>query len=185
MQLNLAKLTALLAPVMAVTTISALVYRQIAAVRRRRRDPADGAPDFSPDRYWPMLRLLDEGDIRFLRSQPGATRALEKRLRQQRCRIFRGYLRHLENDFRLVSEELLLAQLHCQPDRRDLVGALIGSQLKFAFDVFRIRCRLLGYSWGVRREPVTRLVSLMERLNRELAATARNSGAPTAIPQPS
>ena len=46
--------------------------------------------DISLDRYRPMLRMLDEGDIAFLRCQPGFTPNMAKRLRTQRTQIRAG-----------------------------------------------------------------------------------------------
>jgi hypothetical protein len=60
---------------------------------------AEWIDDLSIEQYKPMLRLLDSADIEFLRSQPGYTRAMEVKLRAQRCQELRGYLRDLNTDF--------------------------------------------------------------------------------------
>ena len=57
--------------------------------------------ELSVDRYRPMLRLLNDDDLRFLRVQPGFTPDMARSYARQRCKIFRGYLKCLETDFRL------------------------------------------------------------------------------------
>ena len=84
-----------------VFAVAALVAALIAVIRRCGFAGgdlplnADWIDDLSVERYRPMLRLLDERDIEFLRSQPGFTPRMAARLRAQRTQIFRGYLRNL------------------------------------------------------------------------------------------
>src|SRR6266496_5320842 len=63
---------------------------------------AEWIEELSSHQYRPMVRLLDSADIDFLRAQPGFTPKMETKLRAQRCRIFRGYLECLDNDFKRV-----------------------------------------------------------------------------------
>jgi len=170
MTFNQATLVALLTPTLIVIGVSILALRRIASLKRRPSLPADWIADLSVDRYQPMYRLLDEDDIRFLRSQPGATPALMKRLRRQRCQLFRGYLHSLERDFHAASEALMLLLLESPSDRRDAIRALLASRVKFALGIFRVRCRLQLYRWNVGRESVAPLVSLFEGLQLELLA---------------
>src|SRR5260370_41239922 len=55
--------------------------------------------ELSTDRYRPMLRLLDDADFQFLRSQKGFTAEMASSLRGQRVQAFRGYLPLLESDY--------------------------------------------------------------------------------------
>src|ERR1700680_114815 len=95
--------------------------------------------DISLDRYRPMLRMLDEGDIAFLRSQPGFTPNMAKRLRTQRTQIFRGYLRSLEADFGRVCSAIKLVMLQSQQDRPELAKDLICRQVTFACAMLSVR----------------------------------------------
>src|SRR5947199_6755256 len=70
--------------------------------------------DLSPERYRPMLRLLDENDVRFLQTQPGYNSRTVSRLRAQRCAIFRGYLKALQTDFRRTCGALKLVMIQSQ-----------------------------------------------------------------------
>lgn len=172
MTLTLATLTMFLAPAVVLIGVCILVHRQIAALRHRLALPPNWTPELSVDRYRPMFRLLEDDDIRFLQSQPGATPALVKRLRRQRYQVFRGYLGSLERDFHQAFEALMMVMLHSQWERRDIARALIVSRAKFSIGVFRVRCRLFLYRWNVGHEPVAHLVSLFEGLQLELLALA-------------
>src|ERR1700722_2420416 len=72
--------------------------------------------DLSLDRYRPMLRMLDGGDIEFLRSQPGFTPSMATKLRAQRTQIFRGYLKSLETDFVRVCSAIKIIMLQSTQD---------------------------------------------------------------------
>jgi hypothetical protein len=119
-----------------------------------------------------MFRLLEDDDIHFLRSQPGATPGLVRRLRRQRYQVFRGYLHSLQRDFHLAAEALTTVMVHSQSDRRDIIRALISSRVKFTVGVFRVRCRLFLYRWNIGHEQLAHLVSLFEGLQLELLALA-------------
>jgi hypothetical protein len=179
MTLTLATLTILFAPAVAFIGVYILIRRQISNLRRRISVPSDWTPELSVDRYRPMFRLLADDDLRFLRSQPGATPALIARLRQQRYQVFLGYLRSLQRDFHQACEALALVAIQSQTDRRDILCALMVNRMKFAVGFFRVRCRLLMYRWNIDQEPVANLVNLFEGLQLELLALAE----PTAKPQ--
>lgn len=161
---------AILSPALLLAAIRCLIDRQ--------PPPADAIPSISADRYRPMFRLLDEGDIRFLLSQPGGSPALIRRLRQQRCRLFRAYLSSLDRDFRVACQVLVQIAAQSTSDRRDLLCALMVSRAKFSLGLFRVRCRLFFYRWDMGNKPVARLLSLFEGLQVELSVIA------TATPQP-
>jgi hypothetical protein len=170
MTLTLATLTMLLAPGVVIGAVYCLARGQTKTRRRRLASPPDWTTELSADRYRPMLRLLDEGDIRFLRSQPGATAEMINRLRRHRYRVFRGYLRELQHDFERASGMLMLLAVHSQHDRADILRALMVRRLKFFLAVVRVRWRLLLYRWNVARVPVDHLVGLFESLQLELLA---------------
>jgi hypothetical protein len=168
MNFTLTTLAALVLPALALIAASILACRRIAVLQRSSTRALDWNAELEVDRYRPMLRLLGDEDLRFLRAQPGATPVMVARLQQRRCQLFRAYLRSLEHDFRQASHALILVLIQSQIDRPDLIPALIGSQVKFALGVFQLRCRLLLYRWDVAQEPVARLVDLFEGLQSEL-----------------
>src|ERR1700683_4100357 len=81
---------------------------------------AEWIDELSMERYRPMLRLLDSGDLEFLRSQPGFNSQMVSKLRVQRCQIFLGYLRCLNLDFKRVCAAIKILMLQSQLDRPDL-----------------------------------------------------------------
>jgi hypothetical protein len=82
-----------------------------------------------PERYLPMLRLLDGSDLQFLRRQPGFTPAMEVRFRSQRCRAALGYLGCLRADFAGAAPAL-------------------GKRIRFAVRLAQLRCRIALYERG-------------------------------------
>lgn len=132
--------------------------------------------DLSLDRYRPMLRMLDGSDIAFLRSQPGFTPIMARKLRAQRTQIFRGYLRSLETDFGRVCAAIKLVMLQSQHDRPDLAEALIRQQVTFACSMLSVRANLLLYTWGVCGVDVTNLVKIFDGLRLELTTLVPSTG---------
>jgi len=167
MTLTLATLSLILGPASVIGAMGIRTLRRIAAMRRHSSIPADWSPELSVDRYRPMFRLLDEADIRFLRSQPGATKHLVKRLRRQRYQVFQGYLASLRRDFQRGCEALMLVAVESHGDR-DIVRALVVTRLKFSIALARVRFRLLLYRWNIASVPVGQLVGLFETLQLEL-----------------
>ena len=117
-----------------------------------------------------MLRLLNEDDICFLRSQPGGSSALVRRLRRQRYRVFCSYLSSLQRDFHRGCEMLTFLLLQSQSDRRDIFRALFFSRVKFSLAVVRVHWRLLLYRWDIAPVPAGHLMDLFECLRLELFA---------------
>jgi hypothetical protein len=122
----------------------------------------------SIERYRPMMRLLDSEDLEFLRSQPGFTPHMATRLRIQRCRIFRGYLRCLRNDFARVCMALKIILLQSRDDRPDLAKALVRQQALFAAGMGAVHVRLFLYRWDLCSADVTGLVKIFDGMRLEL-----------------
>jgi hypothetical protein len=129
---------------------------------------AEWIDELSIERYRPMMRLLDSGDIEFLRSQPGFTPKMEAKLRIQRTQIFRGYLRSLSSDFGRVCAAIKLVMLHSKQDRPDLATAIIRQQIIFAAGMFSVQFRLFLYRWGFCGVDVTALVHVFDGMRLEL-----------------
>jgi hypothetical protein len=137
-----------------------------------RSMPAAWMNEMSADRYRPMMRLLDEEDFEFLRSQPGVTARQVARLRAQRCRIFRDYLHSLNADFRRVAMALKVVIAESGEDRADLAGLLLRRQAQFAWTMIRVQCRLVLFTWGMGRVDVSDLVDLFDGIRLELMSMA-------------
>jgi hypothetical protein len=124
--------------------------------------------ELSTDRYRPMMRMLDSRDIEFLRSQPGYTPKMESKLREQRCQIFRGYLRCLDQDFKRVCSGLKLVLVQSAQDRPDLSAALVHHQIMFASVLLSVHVRLVLYRWGICAVDVSFLVQIFDVMRTEL-----------------
>ncbi len=129
---------------------------------------AEWIGELSIERYRPMMRLLDGGDLEFLRSQPGFTPGMASKLRLQRCQIFRGYLRCLQVDFGRVCAAMRILLLQSRSDRSDLAGILMQRQLMFACGMLAVQARLLLYRWGVGRVDATTLVNIFDLMRLDL-----------------
>lgn len=129
---------------------------------------AEWIDELSIERYRPMMRLLDGGDLAFLRTQPGFSARMAARLRQQRCQIFRGYLRCLSGDFAKVCAAIKLVMLQSQHDRPDLAAVLIRHQVMFALGIATVQFRLVLYRWGVCGVDVAGLVNIFDVMRLEL-----------------
>ncbi len=130
--------------------ISALAYliRKIGFAGKCIPVTSEWIDDLSLDRYRPMLRMLDGDDIAFLRSQPGFTPDMAKKLRSQRAQIFRGYLRSLEIDFGCVCVAIKLVMLQSRHDRPELAETLLRQQVTFACAMLSVRLHLVLYQPG-------------------------------------
>jgi hypothetical protein len=129
---------------------------------------AEWTDELSIERYRPMMRLLDGGDLEFLRSQPGFTPRMANKLRVQRCQIFRGYLRCLNGDFQRVCAAMKVLMLQSRHDRPDLAGVLVQHQVMFAWGMALVYSRLFLYRWGICGVDVTSLVKIFDLMRLEL-----------------
>jgi len=138
---------------------------------------AEWIDELSIERYRPMMRLLNGGDLEFLRTQPGFTSKMETKLRIQRCQIFRGYLRCLSSDFGRVCAAIKLVMLQSRHDRPDLAGALMRHQALFAAGICNVQFRLFLYRWGLCAVDVSSLVKIFDMMRVELRSLV-----PSAVP---
>ena len=129
---------------------------------------AEWIDELSVDRYQPMMRLLENEDIRYLRSRPGFTPAMATQFRRERCRIFRSYLHCLVVDFQRVSMALKVVMVQSRYDRPDLAAVLVRSQRAFALGVVEVHCRLFLYRAGLASVDPAGLLKLFDGARLEL-----------------
>ncbi|MDR3700151.1 MAG: hypothetical protein P4L56_10980 [Candidatus Sulfopaludibacter sp.] len=154
-----------------------LLIRRVAVPGGSLPVTAEWIDELSIERYRPMMRLLDGGDLEFLRTQPGFTSKMVTRLRVQRCQIFRGYLRSLSCDFGRVCAAIKLVMLQSRHDRPDLAGALMRHQALFIAGVMNVHFQLFLYRWGLCAVDVTNLVKIFDMMRLELRTLV-----PAAVP---
>jgi hypothetical protein len=148
--------------------VTCWVFRKVTRSSTHLPVTAHWIEELSPERYRPMMRLLEPDDVEFLRSQPGFTWRMASRLRAQRSQIFRSYLSSLDQDFRRVSMALKLILLHSSHDRPDLAGALVREQARFALGMAGVRLRLFLYRWDLCRVDVSGVVRIFDSMRLEL-----------------
>jgi hypothetical protein len=124
--------------------------------------------ELSTDRYRPMLRLLDDADFEFLRSQKGFTAEMASSLRRQRVHAFRGYLRLLEADFARAAAALQVILAHSACDRPELAFLVFQRRLTFAVALMGIQFQLLLFRAGVSGADVSSLIRLFDSVRLEL-----------------
>ena len=149
-----------------------LTIRRIASPAAPLPATLDWIDELSLDRYRPMLRLLNEEELAFLRTQPGYTPELAARYRRQRCQIFRGYLRSLTCDFNRVTNALKALLLQAGLDRPDLARLLFRSRLAFLGGILAAYLRLAFYARGIGTVNAAALLDRFDRMRIELRALA-------------
>jgi len=141
-----------------------ILFRTLVARGAKAGMAVDWENLFSPSRYKPMERLLDEADYSFLKSQPGYSRGLAKRVRASRVSIFRGYSRCLGRDFSRVSSAIKMLMVHAQGDRSALAGVLLKQRLLFSVNMVRVEFQLFLHVFGL-RAPNVEVRNLVESLD--------------------
>jgi len=149
-------------------SVIVLTIRRAAPLSTKLPVTATWVEELSTDRYRPMLRLLDGEDFRVLCAQPGYKPEMIARLRRQRCQIFRGYLRSLQDDFGHVCVALKLLMVHAKEDRPDLASVLIRSRFQFALGMVLVQIRLAFYWCGVGTVDAANLLRTFDHLQFEL-----------------
>jgi hypothetical protein len=129
---------------------------------------AEWIDQLSVERYRPMLRLLNQEDVHFLRTQPSFTPQMATKFRIQRCQLFQGYLRDLDNDFKRICMALKVLMVQSKHDRPDLASLLLRNQITFAFCMMMVQARLVCYRHGFGSVDVTALVRLFDGMRLEL-----------------
>lgn len=129
---------------------------------------SDWIDDLTDDRYRPMLRLLDEDDFNYLKSQPGYTHEMGAKFRAQRLRIFESYLSWIRGDFARLSMALSVLTLQSKHDRPDLATALLRHRVAFAFGLMVVHARLWLYRGGFRGLDVGAVVAPVEAMRIQL-----------------
>jgi hypothetical protein len=146
----------------------ALVLRKIAYPKVNLPITTDWVEELSMDRYRPMMRLLDGGDLEFLCSQSGVSPKIIRGFRRQRCRIFRSYLKQLNTDFACVCMAIKVIMLQSDTDRPDLASKLLRSRIHFVWCLVLVQTRLALYEIGVGTIDAACLLKLFDGMRLEL-----------------
>jgi hypothetical protein len=151
--------------------LSVFVLLIVAALAMLIRNLFTGTDEPAPDRDWletfsaaryrPMLRLLADNDYEFMLAT-GADPAVVRRLRAERRRIFRTYLKNLVRDFNRIHRAARIVLMESEQDQPELAARLIRTRLEFQFAVFAVRGRLALHAVGIGVVDVQRLLGAVE-----------------------
>lgn len=140
-------------------------------LRYRNASPGNSSlAEFSLDRYRPMVGLLSSEDLDFLAAQPGCNAKILSRLRRDRRRIFRMYLRELAADFRLLHAEARKMAALSPEAHSEVIASLMRQQMTFWFALAAIEFRLLlPHAGGL---DIRELIASVEALRLDVAKMA-------------
>jgi hypothetical protein len=136
-----------------------LYYRLVLASRSFQIDP-EWWKSFTPHRYSPIARLLDESDFDYLREQQGCNSEIIRELRRRRISVFEGLLREMTADFGRLQAmgQLMLSAGVADASLRE---ALFQQKVQFTIGLVRVRMQLVGYRMGIGRVDVRRMLEAM------------------------
>ena len=121
---------------------------------------------FSPNRYRVVERLLEEADLRAVKSV--GDKRLEREIRKVRVKIFRGYMLQLSEDFNQICKAMKLLMVTSDVDRSDLSGVIMKQQFQFSLRLMRIEVELILYSLGYSGIDTTSLTEALDALKVQL-----------------
>ena len=162
--MNLELITGMLLMVAGALTGGAVLGRALLRYRNRP-DAGEPALGFSAARYEVMARLTCEEDLDYLRKLPGFRENMTTRLRKQRRRILRMYLRELAADFRVLHARARRLVAVAPEEHAPLVGFLLRQQVTFWLRLARIEVGLSLAPVGMGTGDVRALVRGLEAIH--------------------
>lgn len=160
----MASLLIVLAVVLTLLSIVAWMVVRLTAAGDASQVSLEWLDEFSPSKYSLMERLLFEGDYAFLATQPGYTPVIARRLKAERKRLFREYLRQLNRDFNRLTALAKLMVVYGENDNSELAAALWKHRILFYRGVVGIECRLALAPMGVSVSGVGQVVGAMAQM---------------------
>jgi hypothetical protein len=132
--------------------------------------------EFSRARYEPMVRLMSDEDLQFLKAQPGFRPEIAKKFSRERRRIFRLYLEELARDFHRLHAHTRSIVAALPAEQSPLVGMLIKQQFRFWYELTAVEMRLsldaIGLGSLDARGLVDALANMHADISRASVATA-------------
>jgi hypothetical protein len=152
----------------------AVLLRRLIANRDVAFDPA-WLEQFSTERYRPMVRLLADHDEVFLATTCGYTAKMIRRVRSERRRIFRAYLRNVVRDFNRLHHAARVIMLDSPVDRPDLAALLMRQRVAFTANWFAVQWRLALHTAGFGPVDARDLLQLLDgmKVHYDLLSPAR------------
>ena len=131
-----------------------------------------GTARISPTvRYAPLMRLLGDEDLDFLRKQAGYNAEIDARYRRMRQRSVRQYVNLMKQDYRFLDAEArqLLSAKDATAAAGDIAWNLMRQRVHFECALLQFELRLLSSSFGIGAPNVRPMLEMLESLRREFA----------------
>jgi len=148
------------------------LFRKLVSKEQVNTFTLEGLDDISISKYRPMERLLVDDDFEFLGSQEGNTPGLARKLRAQRRRVFRGYLRCMRRDFARLYLAAQLLLLHSTVDRPDLAISLLKQRALFTLALLAVEWRLVLHAARLAPVNVHHLVEALDGMRAQIQQLA-------------
>lgn len=165
-------MAAALVTVAGVAVVLGLLLRGLALPARAEFVDTEWLSRFSVAKYRPMERLFSEDDYRYLARQRGYQPEIARRLRRERVRVFRGYLRCLKSDYRKLEAAIALYMADSPVDRPDLARSLFRRRIQFTWAVLAAEWRLRFRGLGLSPVDAHRLVTAVDDMRSHLRRQA-------------
>ncbi len=152
--------------VIAIGTTVALcsLIRKLVSPGRCELVSADWLSRFSVAKYRPMERILSAADFRFLNAQKGYRPKVARRLRWERIRAYRGYLKCLRADYRKLEAAVTLWMAHSPKDRPEMAIELLKRRIRFFLAMAAAEGRLVLFGLNITPPMHLRLVDDLDDL---------------------
>lgn len=141
-----------------VLAFAVLIYRMHTRSASADPDLANRRKQFRPERFRPMERLLSRADFDFLAAQPGYHPRIGRRLRAERRRIFRSYLRSMRREFLTLHATARQVAVESCEDRPDLMAMLAKQRVIFSVAMLAVQIRLALDTLGLGAPDVSGLL---------------------------
>jgi hypothetical protein len=157
-------LTIVLATVLCVVVTIALLLRNILRQTMEPLPDRSWLESFNVNRYRPMQRLLAESDYEFLEANGGSADVI-RRLKAERRRLFRLYLRNLVRDFNRLHRAARILSLEADTDRSEFAILLLRMRVAFACTVAMVQFRLTLNAFGLGTVDARRLLRTLDQMS--------------------
>ncbi|HLK50649.1 MAG TPA: hypothetical protein VKT49_21060 [Bryobacteraceae bacterium] len=148
--------------------VVALAVRKAASPKTAHPVTVEWIEELSVSRYQPMLRLLDERDVRALERRAGVEPERVAHFRRERVRLFREYLKRMHGDFASICLALKVVMLQADIDRPDLATTLVRARIRFAMGMILVQVHLILFEMGIGNVDVRGLLTLFDTMRLEL-----------------
>jgi len=145
------------------TVAMVMLIHKLASPGRCEVVSAEWLSRFSVAKYRPMERLLSHSDLAYLRAQTGFRPSLGWRLRFERIRAYRGYLKCLRGDYRKLEAAIGLWIASSPKDRPEFAIHLIKSRARFLAALLSAEFHLVLY--GLNMAPRDKSANLVDGLD--------------------